>query len=150
MAHGFHQSALDFRTRIVGMVEDTELRVSALAVQVEGTIVLLVEVHTPVDKFLNLLWRFPDNLFDGFAVGDVIAGDDGVGDMLVKGIQFHVGDRGHAALGKRGVCLFQRGLANHAYTAFVGACHLQCIAHSCDACTDDQKIIFIDHTLICY
>ena len=117
-SHGFHQSALDLGTRIVGMVEDAELGMSALAMQVEAAILLLVEVHTPFHQFGNLLRGLAHHLLDGLAVGDVVACDEGIGDVFVEGIQFHVGDRGHAALCKRGVCLVERGLADHADTTF--------------------------------
>ena len=35
IAHSLHQSALYLGTRVVGMMQDTELRMAALAVQVE-------------------------------------------------------------------------------------------------------------------
>ena len=53
IAHRFHQTPLDLRTRVIGMVEDTELGVSAFAVQVKITVFFLIEVNAPVDQFLN-------------------------------------------------------------------------------------------------
>ena len=88
--HGLHQSALNLGTRVVGMVEDAELGVSALTVQVEGAVVFLVEVHAPLHELLYLLGCHAHHLLHGLAVGDVVAGDDGVGDMLVEGVYLHV------------------------------------------------------------
>ena len=47
VAHCFHQATLNFGTRVVGMVQDAELRVTALAMQVKRTVLLLVEIDTP-------------------------------------------------------------------------------------------------------
>ena len=53
-AYGCHQAPLDLSSGIVGMVQDTELRVSSLAVQVEVALLVLIEVHPPVHQFLDL------------------------------------------------------------------------------------------------
>ena len=82
------------------MVEDAEFRVTALTVQIEGTVVFLVEVHTPFHQFLYLLGGFTNHLLYSFLVGDVIACDNGVGNVFVEGIDLHIGDRGHTSLCK--------------------------------------------------
>ena len=84
------ESAFDFGTGIILVVQDAELGVSALTVQVEGAVVFLVEVHAPLHELLYLLGCHAHHLFHGLAVGDVVAGDDGVGDMLVEGVYLHV------------------------------------------------------------
>ena len=86
VSHGFHQSALDLGTRIVGMMEDAELGVTALAVQVEGAIFRLVEVHPPFHQFLDLSGGVAYHLLHRLAVGDVVSSDDSVGNVLVEGI----------------------------------------------------------------
>ena len=107
VSNGFHQAALDLCTRVVGMVEDTELGMTALTVEVEGTVVLLIEIHTPFYQFLDLLRGVAYHLFHRLTVGDVVACDNGIGDMFVEGIHFHVGDRGDTTLCKRGICLVE-------------------------------------------
>ena len=49
LPNGFHQSALDLKTGIIGMVQDTELGVTAFAVQVKLSVFFLIEVNAPVD-----------------------------------------------------------------------------------------------------
>ena len=144
-AHGLHQSTLDFGTRVVGMMEDAELGMSALAVQVEGAIFLLVEVHTPADEFLDLLRSLAHHLFDGGTVGDVVAGYHRVLDMLIEVVEFEVRHGGHATLGERGVRLVERGLTDHTDTALVGTGHFQGVAHACHACTDHEKVVLVNH-----
>ena len=49
LPNGFHQSALDLEARVIGMVQDTELGVTAFAVQVKLSVFFLIEVNAPVD-----------------------------------------------------------------------------------------------------
>ena len=141
-----HQSALYLGTRIVGMVEDTELGVSALTVQVEGAVFFAVEVDAPFYELLYLLRRHAHHLFHGLAVGDVVAGNHRVLDVLVEVVEFEVGHRGHTSLCKRCVRLVERGFTDHTHSALVGPCHFQGIAHACHAGTDHEKVIFVHHT----
>ena len=53
-SHCRHQSTLNLGTRIVGMMQNAKLRVSALTMKVEESILLLVEVNAPLHQFLNL------------------------------------------------------------------------------------------------
>ena len=121
VAHGLHQSALYLGTRIVGMVQDTELRVSSLTVKVERAVFLTVEVHAPVDEFLNLGGSIPYHLLHGGTVRDIVA------------------------LGKRSIGLFKAGLADHANLAFFLSCHFQGIAHTGHSGTDNEEIVFVYH-----
>ena len=144
--HGLHQSALDLGARIVGMVEDTELGVSALTMQVEGAVLLLVEVHAPVHELLDLLRCLAHHLLHSFTVGDIVARNHRVLYVLVEIVKLEVGDTGHTTLGKRGIRLVESRLADHTYTAFFCACHLQGIAHTGHACTYHKEIIPVYHT----
>ena len=110
--HSLHQSTLNLRTSVVSMVENAELRVSALTMQVEVAFLVLVEVYTPIDEFLDLLRSIAYHLLHRLAVGDIVTGDNRVGDMLVEGIYLQIGDTCHTTLCKRGVRLVQGSLAD--------------------------------------
>ena len=84
IAHSLHQSALYFGTRIVGVVQNAEFRVSTLAVQVELAVFLAVEVDTPIHKFLYLFGRIAYYLFYGLAVADIVARNHSVLYVLVE------------------------------------------------------------------
>ena len=43
------EAFLDFETGIVGMVKDAEFAVAALAVQIEITVAVLIEIYAPAD-----------------------------------------------------------------------------------------------------
>ena len=132
------------------MVQDAELRVSALAVQIKAAIGLAVEVDTPVHEFLDLLGGLTHYLFHSGTVADIITCNHRVLDMLVEVVEFEVGHRGDATLCKRGVSLVERGLADHTYTTFIGTCHLQGVAHAGYAGTNHEKVIFVYHNLTCF
>ena len=83
-AHRSHKSALYLGARVVGVVQDAELGVSALAVQVELAVLLAVEVHAPFHELGNLLRRIAHHLLYGTAVADEVARYHRVFDMLVE------------------------------------------------------------------
>ncbi len=66
--YGFDQTFLDFKPGVVGMVEYAEFRMPPLAVEVEGAVILLVEVNAPSDKLPYLFGSACHNLFHGFGV----------------------------------------------------------------------------------
>ena len=150
VAHCLHQSALYLGTGVVGMVEDAELRVPALTMQVELTVTLLVEVNAPVDELTYLFRCLAHHLFYGLTVGDVVARDHGVLDVLVEVVELEVGDRCYATLCERGIGLVERGLADHADTALLGPCHLEGIAHTSHTSTYHEKVVFVNHLLTCF
>ena len=144
-SHGSHQRTLYLSAGIVGMVEDTKLRVTALAVEVIVAIVLFVEVGAPLHQSLDLLGCFGDDLLDSIDIVDIVTGDNGVVDMLVEIVKLQISDRGHTALGETSVGLVKSGLADDAYFTFLSFCHFQGIAHAGNTGTDNQKVIFISH-----
>ena len=85
------------------MVQDAELRVAALAVQVEFAVLLTVEVDPPLHQFLNLCRGVAHHLLHGGTVADVVARYHRVVDVLVEVVNSQVGHAGYAALGKRRV-----------------------------------------------
>ena len=112
VAYSLHQSALYLGTCIVGMMQYAEFRVSALAVQVELSVILAIKVDAPLHQFLYLLRSLAHHLLYGGTVGDVVAGYHGIFDVLVEIVEFKVGYRSHTTLCKRGICLVERSLAD--------------------------------------
>ena len=141
----FHQSALNLSTGIVGMVQDAEFRVSALAVQVELTILLAVEIHAPLYQFLDLLRSLAHHLLNGLAVADVVAGNHRVFNVLVEIVKLQIGHTGHTTLGKRRVGFVESGLTDDAYLALLGTGYLQGVTHTGHASSDNQEIVLVYH-----
>ena len=123
-AHGLHQSSLDLSSRVVGMVEDTELRVSSLTVQIEAAVFLAVEVHSPLHQFINLLRCIPYHLLHSFHIIDVVTGYHSVFDMLIEIVYLEIRHRCHSSLGEVCIRLIERCFADQAYLAFVFSCYL--------------------------
>lgn len=142
---GFHESTLYLSTGVIGMVEDTELRMTAFAVEVELTIALFVEIDSPVDQFGDLLRCHTHHLFYGSAVGNVVTRYHRVFDVLVEIVNFQVGHTGNTALRKGGVRLIEGCLANEANLTFMGTCHLQSVTHTGDASTNDEEVVLVGH-----
>ena len=142
---GFHESTLNLSTGVIGMVEDTELRMAAFAVEVELTVALFVEIDSPVDQFGDLLRCHTHHLFYGSAVGNVVTRYHRVFDVLVEIVNFQVGHTGNTALRKGGVRLIEGCLANEANLTFMGTCHLQSVTHTGDASTDDEEVVLVGH-----
>ena len=92
VAHSLHQTALDFCTRIIGMMKDAELAVTALTVEVELAVLLLIEVDAPLHELLDLLRCHGDNLLHCFIIADVITSNHRVLNVLVEVIHFQVGN----------------------------------------------------------
>ena len=115
LLHGFDERSLYFGSRIVLVVQDAELRVSALFVQVEVSVFFLVEVDAPVDEFLDLGGCITYYFFYRRAVADPVAGNHGVFDVLFEVVYGQVGYRGDASLCKIGVGLFHSGLTDEGY-----------------------------------
>ena len=82
--HSRHQSALYLGARVVGVVQDAELGVSALAMQVELAVLLAVEVDAPLHELGNLLRRIAHHLLYGTTVADEVARYHRVFYMLVE------------------------------------------------------------------
>ena len=99
-SHGSHQSALNLSTSIISMVQDTELRVSALTMQVKRTVFLAVEVDAPLHQFLDLFRSVSHHLLYCSAITDIVACYHRVFDMLVEIINSQIGNRSHATLCK--------------------------------------------------
>ena len=148
IAHGFHQSTLYLRARVVGMMQNAELRMSSLAMQVIFPVLLLVEMHAPVHQLLNLLWSAFHHLLHCSAVADIVSRYHSVFYMLLEVIHFKIGHRSYTALGKRSVGFIQLGLAYHAHFTFVRSGYFQGVTHTGHTCADNQEIVFVNHRLV--
>ena len=144
-AHGVHQSALYLGSGIVGMVQYAELRVPAFTVQVERTVGLTVEVHSPLHQFGYLSGSVSHHLFHCTAVAYVVAGNHRVFDVLVEIVDFCVCHRGNASLCKICVGLIERGLAYYTHLTFMRSCNFQGVTHTGNSCADNQKVVFKYH-----
>jgi len=129
--HRFDERCLYLRTRIVLVVQDAEFAVSALLVQIKGSVGLLVKVHSPFDEFLNLGRGATHNLFHRRTVVDVVTGNEGILNVFLEIIYRQVGHRGDASLCKIGISLFQSGFTNKGYSSLVG--YFQGEAHACQS-----------------
>ena len=68
IAHCLHQTSLDFGARVILVMKNAKLRVSSLAMKVKLTVLLPVEVDTPLHHFTNLIRRIPHHLLHSLAV----------------------------------------------------------------------------------
>ena len=144
-AHGTDESLLDLVARVIGVMQDAELAVAALAVQVELAILVLVEVHAPFHQVSNALGRVPHHLLHGCGVADEVAGHHRVLDMLLEVIYFQVRDRGHATLCLVRISLINRCLTDECHLAFSTLRHLERIAHPGYTRADNEKVEFTNH-----
>ena len=84
VSYGFHQSALYLSTRIIGMMQDTELTMSTLTMQIKRAIFFLVEVNAPLHQFFNLFGCHPYHLLYSSTVTDIVTSNDRIFDMLIE------------------------------------------------------------------
>ena len=147
VAYRSHESTLDLCACVVGVVEDTELGVSALTVEVKGAVGLLVEVYAPVDEFFDLLWRLANHLLYRSRIAEPIACDHGVVDVLFEVIDERVGHTGDTTLCTAGVGFVEGRLAAECNAILLCASHFERKAHARYTATDDKKIILF-HMLL--
>ena len=147
LTNGSHQSALYFGTGIVGMMQDAELRVTAFAMQVELTILFLVEVYAPFDEVPDTLRRITHHLFHGCGVADVVARNHGVLNVLLEVIDQEVRYRSDAALSLCRIGFFEGCLADERHLALACVRHLQRIAHTSHATAYNQEFTLLNHDL---
>ena len=144
--HGGYQSTLNFVAGVVGMMQNAKFRMPSLAVEVESTIGRTVKLYAPLHQAADAFGSALHHQAHGFGVVDVVAGDEGVGDVLFKIVDRQIRDGRNAALGFGGVGLVDGGFADEGDAA-VGTCgrHLQGIAQAGHARTDDQKVKLMCH-----
>ena len=103
LTHSLDEACLNLGAGVVGMVKDTKLRVSPLAVEVKLAILVLVEIDTPLDEFFHTVGATFDHHLDGSRVAEPVAGDEGVLDVFCEIIGLEVGHTCHATLSEVGV-----------------------------------------------
>ena len=91
LLHSLDETFLYFGPGVVLVVQNAELRVTALTVEVKLAILLLVEIHAPVDEGLNLPWGFTHHLLHRHGVAEPVAGYHSVVNVLVEVINKSVG-----------------------------------------------------------
>ena len=129
-SYGSHQSALDFGSGVVCVMQNAELGMPSFTVQIERTVASSVEVDAPIYQFPNLFGRVPHDQFHCFSVTDEVSCNDGVIDMFVEIICCQTGNSGHSALRKRRIGLFERCFADKTHRSFVRLGNFQGIAHT--------------------
>lgn len=108
LLHSLYQALLNLETGVVGMVEDTEFGVAAFAVEVECAVGLAVEVDSPLEELTDLGGSLTHHFLHGLGVGNPVAGNHCVVDMLFEVVDGEVGDRSHSSLRQGGVGLMKR------------------------------------------
>ena len=83
-AYGGHKSTLNLCTRIIGMVENAELRMSSFTMQVKRAILFLIEINAPIYQFLYPSRSIFYYLFYGRRITQPITGHHRVMDMFLK------------------------------------------------------------------
>ena len=144
--YGFNQAVLNFRSRIIFMVKNTELRVSAFAVQVKFAFLVFVKVHSPLNQFFNLCGSFAHYLFYCGTVADPIACNHRIFNVLVEIIHQKVGDGGYPSLGEVRIGFFQPTFTDKSNFTFVR--HFQRKTHTGNSGTDNEEIEFSYHNLV--
>ncbi len=145
-AHGLDEAALYLVAGIVGVMEDAELRVAALAVEVKAAVVAAVEVDSPAYQLLYLRGCAAHDLLHGRRVAEPVARHHRVVDVLVEVVDLKIGHRGHTALGQGRIGLVEGGLADEGHAPV--ARYLQSETHAGYTGADHQKIILACHRCI--
>ncbi len=128
---------------VVGVVEYPEFGVSALAVQVERSVLASVEVYSPLQELAYLGRCLADYFFDGLGVAQPVAGHHGVVDMFVEVVELQIGDRCHSSLREGGVGFLEGAFAYERHSSRAG--HFECEAHAGYAAADHQIVVFSNH-----
>ena len=128
--HGFDEAALDFEAGVISMVQNAKLAVAALAMEVEGAVSLLVEIHAPFHQAADGGGTAFHHLLNGTRVADVVAGHKGVLDVLAVVVFLHVRNAGNASLRFGCVALFDGGFAHKGHFPLARFGHLKGVAHA--------------------
>ena len=104
---GPYQALLDFKTGIVGMMQDAEFRVSALAVQIKLSVGIPVKINTPLKQSPDLSGCTFYDFFNSLTITKPVTCDHSIVNVFVEIVDKKVGHRGYAALGKSGICFLK-------------------------------------------
>ena len=148
IAYCLHEAALYLSSCVVGMMQDTELRVTSLAVQVICPILLLIEVHAPLHQVLDTFGSIAHHLFHCRGVADVVARYHRVLYVLFEVIHQQVGHSRYASLSLGCVGILECGLAHQGNFSLARICHFERITHSSHSASYNQEIKFAYHDAI--
>ena len=145
VAHSFNQPTLYLKAGVICMVQDAEFRMSAFTMKVEVAIVLLIKINAPFYETLDAFRSTFHHLLHSPTVRNVVAGNHGVLDMLLKIINFKIRDRSYATLSLGRIGLLNGGFAHEGHLSFARGGHLEGVTHSGHTGTNYQKIKFAYH-----
>ena len=146
--HSLDKTVLNLSSGIIFVMKNAEFRMPSFAVQVEFSLFVFIEFHSPVDKCFDLCRSLPYNFFYGSTVTYPVTGNHCVFNMLIEIVYQEIRNGGHSPLCKISVCLFQTALTDKGYFSFV--CHFQSKAHSGNTGTNDEEIELFNHNLNVY
>ena len=127
-AHCLNERGLYLMPRVVGMVQDAELRVSAFAMQVELAFLVLVKFHAPLDEFPNLCRALCHHLLHSLGVAQPVACHHGVVNVFLEVVHLKISHCCHTALSQVGIGFFERTLAYQRHRSSLG--HLERKTHA--------------------
>ena len=113
--------------------------------EIELTVLLLVEVYSPLHQIGNALWGVPYHLFHSRWVADKITSNHCVLDVLFEIVELQVRNAGYTALRLRSIGFIERCFAYESHLTLLCICHFQGIAHTSHTTTDNQEIEFTYH-----
>ena len=88
--YSLHQATLNLKPSIICMVKDTKFTMPPFSVEIKFTILVLIEIHTPLHQVVDSCRCITDNMLYGFNVGDVVTCNHGVFNMLFEVIHLEV------------------------------------------------------------
>ena len=106
-----YEALLNLESGVVGVVKNTEFGVAALAVKIEASVFLAVEIDSPFKELTYLFGGARNHFSHGVGITEPVTGDHRVVNMFFEVIDFEVGNRSYAALRERGIGLIYTGFA---------------------------------------
>ena len=91
LLHRIDEAGLYLGTGVVFVMQDTELGVAALPMKVKLAVLLLVELHAPLDELLYLSGGFAHHLLHSLPVAYPVAGNHRVFNMLLEVVYRKIG-----------------------------------------------------------
>ena len=141
--NGFKQSAFYFGTRVVLVVQNTELGMASFTVKVKTvTCNAFVEIDSVLYQLLDTSRSLTDSHFDHFTVADAVTCNQSVLYMFIEAVTV-VHDSGNATLGIACRAFGCFAFTQHAYFS-VGS-NLESKTQSGNARPYNQKINFVSH-----
>ena len=145
MTYCLNQSTLNFKARIIGMMQNAKFRVSTFAVKIVSTIFLLIEVYTPLHQAFNTSRAIFYHLFHCTLIANIVASNQRVFNMFLKVIHLEIRYRCHTTLCFGSVSFFDCSFTNECHLTFARGGYLEGVTHSGNTRTNYQKVEFAYH-----